>query len=76
MAAPLIAVSFIIMFVFSVLGRAVPQMNVFSESFGVRVLCGMAVFGGALQIMAQHLINYLHRLPEDMVRVAQLMGKG
>ncbi|MBC8003318.1 MAG: flagellar biosynthetic protein FliR [Opitutaceae bacterium] len=74
MAAPVMAVSFIISLVFSVLGRAVPQMNVFSESFAVRILAGLAVFGLTIQLMAQHIVNYLNRLPEDFLRVAQLLG--
>lgn len=76
LAAPVMAVSFIISLVFSVLGRAVPQMNVFAESFSVRILVGLTVFGLTMQLMAQHIANYLTRLPEDMLRVAQLMGAG
>lgn len=76
LAAPLMAVSFIISLVFSVLGRAVPRMNVFSESFFIRILAGMSVFGMTMQLMAQHITNYLDRLPEDFLRVAQLMGAG
>jgi flagellar biosynthesis protein FliR len=71
MAAPMLAVSFIISIVFAVLGRAVPQMNVFAESFAVRPLVGLSVFGLTLDLMAEHIMNYLRRLPEDMLRVAQ-----
>ena len=74
LSAPMIAVSFVITLVFSVLGRAVPQMNVFSESFSFRIMAGLAVFGLTLQLTAQHITNYLHQLPEDMLRVAQLLG--
>jgi flagellar biosynthetic protein FliR len=74
LAAPLMAVSFIISLVFSVLGRAVPQMNVFGESFAVRPLVGLTVFGLSLELMSGHIVNYLRRLPEDMLRVAQLLG--
>jgi flagellar biosynthetic protein FliR len=73
MAAPLMAVSFIISIIFAVLGRAVPQMNVFAESFAVRPLVGLSVFGLTLDLMAQHIMNYLRRLPEDMLRVAQAL---
>jgi flagellar biosynthesis protein FliR len=75
-AAPMIAVSFVITLVFSALSRAVPQMNVFSESFAFRTMAGLAVFGLTIQLMAQHILNYLRRLPEDMLRVAQLLGGG
>lgn len=75
-SAPLIALSFITMLVFSILGRTVQQMNVFSESFAVRALGGMAVFGMTLQLSAQHILNGLRRLPEDMIRVAQFLGPG
>lgn len=74
MAAPLLAVTFIILLVFAVLGRAVPQMPVFSESFAIKLLAGMTVLGLTCQLMAQHIANFLHRLPEDVLRVAHLMG--
>jgi flagellar biosynthetic protein FliR len=76
LAAPLMAVSFIVSLIFSVLGRAVPQMNVFHESFTIRTLAGMGVFGMTLELMSQHIVNYLRRLPEDMLSVAQLLGAG
>lgn len=74
MAAPLIAVSFVLILVMALLGRAVPQMNVFSESFSVRILGGMMVFGLVLEIMAQHILNYLRQLPEDLMRTARLLS--
>jgi flagellar biosynthetic protein FliR len=76
MAAPIIAVSFIITLVFSVLSRAVPQMNVFTESWAVRILGGLAVFGLTCHLFGAHIANFLRRLPEDMLRVAQLLGGG
>jgi len=76
LSAPIMAVSFIISLVFAVLGRAVPQMNVFHESFVFRILIGLSVFGLTMQLMSQHIINYLRRLPEDVLHVAQLLGAG
>jgi flagellar biosynthetic protein FliR len=73
-SAPIIAVSFVVSVVFAVLSRAVPQMNVFSESFSFRIVGGLIVFGFTLQLTAQHVVNYLNRLPDDLLRVAQLMG--
>lgn len=76
MAAPIMASSFIITLVFSVLGRIIPQMSAFMESFAVRALGGLVVFGLSLDIMAQHLMNYLLRLPEDIIRVARFLSAG
>jgi flagellar biosynthetic protein FliR len=73
-SAPVIAVSFVITMVFAVLSRAVPQMNVFSESFGIRIVGGLIVFGFTMQLTAQHVINCLHRLPDDLLAVAQMLG--
>ena len=73
-SAPIIAVSFVVTVVFAVLSRAVPQMNVFTESFSFRIVGGLIVFGFTLNLTAQHVANYLNRLPEDLLRVAQLIG--
>ncbi len=74
LAAPILATSFIIMLVFSVLGRAIPQMNVFTESFSIRILAGLSVLGLTTHLLATHIANALRRLPEDLLRVAQLLG--
>jgi flagellar biosynthesis protein FliR len=56
------------------LGRAVPQMNVFSESFAFRIMAGLFVFAVTLPLIGQHMANALRRLPDDMMRVAQWLG--
>jgi flagellar biosynthetic protein FliR len=73
-SAPVIAVSFVITMVFGILSRAVPQMNVFAESFGFRIVGGLIVFGFTLDLAAQHVSNYLNRLPDDLLAVAQMLG--
>jgi len=75
-SAPIIAVSFVVTLVFAVMSRAVPQMNVFAESFGIRIVGGLIVFGFTMQLTAQHVLNYLHRLPDDLLAVAQMLGAG
>ena len=75
-SAPIIAVSFVITLVFSVLSRAISQMNVFSESFSFRIAGGLIVFGFTLQLTGQHVLNYLRRLPEDLVRAGQILAGG
>jgi flagellar biosynthesis protein FliR len=73
-SAPVIAVSFVITLIFAVLSRAVPQMNVFTEMFGFRIVGGLIVFGFTLQLSAQYVINYFDRLPDDLLNVAQMIG--
>jgi flagellar biosynthetic protein FliR len=74
LSAPIIAASFVVTLIFSILSRAVPEMNVFSEMFGFRIVSGLIVFGFTLQLSAQYVANYLNRLPEDLLNVAQTMG--
>ena len=74
MAAPVIAVSFMINLIFSVLGRAVPQMNIFVESLSFRIIAGLVVLGATLNVTAQHISNYLRQLPGDMLEVARLLA--
>ncbi len=73
MTAPILASSFLVTLVFSLLGRAVPQMNVFSESFPVKSIAGLTVFGLTSNLLGQHIINQLNRIPEDFIRVAQIL---
>jgi len=76
MSAPLIAVSFLVTYVFALLGRTVPQMNVFTESFAARSMAGLIVFGLTIQLTAQHIMNYLRRMPRDLSEVIQLLSAG
>jgi hypothetical protein len=48
---------------------------VFVLSFSFRIVGGLAVFGFTMQLTAQHVLNYLHKLPDDLLNVAQLLGK-
>jgi flagellar biosynthetic protein FliR len=75
-SAPIIAVSFVVTIVFAVLSRSVSQMNVFSESFAFRIAGGLIVFGFTLQLTAQHVLNYLRRLPEDLIQIGQMLAGG
>lgn len=76
LAAPMIGVSFGLSLVLALLGRAVPQMNVFAESFSIRTLVGLVIFGSTCLFLAQQVLDFLRRLPEDVLRIAQLLGNG
>ena len=71
-AGPIVAISFVLLLVFSFLGRAVPQMNVFSESFSVRIIVGLLMFGITCDLMADQISNYLRGIPKDMVQAIHL----
>jgi len=75
-AAPIIAVGIVINLLMMVLARAVPQMNVFVESFSVRVLVGVFLFGFTMSLAAREISNYLQQLPNDFVTVTKMLGGG
>jgi len=69
MAAPLMAVNFTVTFTFAILGKAAPGMNVFSESFSVRILAGLSLLGLTLGLTAQIVLSHLREVPELMLRL-------
>jgi flagellar biosynthetic protein FliR len=73
-SAPIIATSFIITLVFAVLSRAVPEMNIFTEMYGFKVVGALIVLGFTMQLAAQYVANYLNRLPDDLLVVGQMLG--
>ena len=74
MAAPIMAVIFIVTLIFAVFSRAVPQMNVFIMSFAAKLLVGLVVFGMTVTLMARHIVNYASDLQEDVLRVVLSLG--
>ena len=68
-AAPLIAINFVISFTFSILGKAAPSMNVFGESFAVRIVVGLTLLGITLGLAAQLLLDHLGQMPEALLRI-------
>ncbi len=73
-AAPLMAVSFLLGVVMMMMGRAVPQMNIFFESFTIKLLAGLIVFGFSLNLMAQLISDNLKKVPQDIIEVSRLLG--
>jgi flagellar biosynthetic protein FliR len=68
MAAPLIAVNYIVTLSFAILGRAVPGMNILILSFGVRIFAGFSALILVFVLIVQFLIGMIHDSPERMLQ--------
>ena len=69
MAAPIVAVNFLVNLAFSVLSRVVPRMNVFVLSFSARILAGMAIFALSIGLIGNYAAEPMNAAPELMLRL-------
>ena len=71
MSAPVIAVNFVVVLTFAVLGRVAPSINAFTESYSARILAGLAVLGLTFGLAAQYMLGYLEKAPDLMLQLVR-----
>lgn len=65
-AAPIVALSFVINVTFAVLGKAVPKMNVFITSFPIKILGGLGLLFFSSGLIFQYFYHYVKAVPKLM----------
>lgn len=73
LAMPVIAGGFLLNVTLLLLGRALPQLPVFQDSFMFRAVVGLFLFGASLHLFASHLNSRGTAMPGDLVSAARVM---
>ena len=76
LAAPVLVATLVVNLVLALLGRTVPQLNVFVLSFPLTILCGLFVLGLALPAIASLCETEFLKLHESILDLMRAMGHG
>jgi flagellar biosynthetic protein FliR len=76
LAMPVIAGGFILNVTLLLLGRALPQLPVFQDSFMFRAVVGLFLFGASLHLFAAHLNARATAMPGDLLTAARALRAG
>lgn len=70
-AAPFIAINFIINMTFAVLGKAAPQMNVFILSFAIMMGISFIILAFGVDVITAHIMELMHETARNVLLVLQ-----
>jgi len=73
-SAPVMTIGFMVNVIMSLMGRAVAKINVFSESFSIRLICGIGVFGATIAVMAEYIANFIRTIPNSLLITARIFA--
>ena len=68
MAAPIVAIAFVVNLTFAVLGKAAPKINVFITSFGVKIAVSLLFIALTVSLVAQYILYAMNKIPEQMLQ--------
>ncbi len=68
MAAPLIAINFLVNLSLAILSRAAPMINAFLLSIPIQIFAGLTVLGMVIGLTAHYVLSALGGVPELMLR--------
>jgi flagellar biosynthetic protein FliR len=66
-ASPIVAISFVVNMTFTVLGKAVPKINVFMVSFSVRIFVGLSLLLLIIGLVVRYLLRYMELINQYMI---------
>lgn len=69
MAAPIVAISFIVNSVFAILGKTAPKVNVLMISFAVRIAAGLILLVFTMDLIVQYLFQQSRGIGEQMLQM-------
>ena len=73
---PILAVTFVVNVGMAMLAKGVPQLNVFMESFPIRIVAGLFVLGAVAGLIARLIAARADALGHELETLVGLLGKG